>query len=73
MTLRPGEYTRTDSGHARGMTIHPGPGPTEYGRGAVATTLPFAMVDTLFVSPELESVRRSTVEFAKLVRRRFRR
>jgi sigma non-opioid intracellular receptor len=31
------------------------------------------MVDTLLVSLELESVRRSTVEFAKLVSRRFRR
>jgi len=30
------------------------------------------MVDTLLVSLEFESVRRSTVEFAKLVRRRFR-
>jgi hypothetical protein len=39
----------------------------------VVTTLPFAMVDTLLVSLELESVRRSTVEFAKLVSRRFRR
>ena len=39
-------------------------------RGAVATTLPFAMVDTLLLSLEFESVRRSTVEFAKLVRRR---
>jgi sigma non-opioid intracellular receptor len=34
--------------------------------------LPFAMVDTL-LSLEFESVRRSTVEFTKLVRRRFRR
>jgi hypothetical protein len=31
------------------------------------------MVDTLLVSLELESVRRSTVEFAKLVRGRLRR
>jgi hypothetical protein len=30
-------------------------------------------VDTLFVSLELEFVRRSTVEFSKLVTRRFRR
>ena len=36
-------------------------------------TLPFAMVDTLFLSLELESVRRSTVEFTKLLSRRFRR
>jgi hypothetical protein len=31
------------------------------------------MVDTLLVSLELESVRRSAVEFTKLVGRRFRR
>jgi hypothetical protein len=31
------------------------------------------MVDTLLVSLEFESVRRSTVEFAKLVGKRFRR
>jgi hypothetical protein len=37
------------------------------------TTLPFAMVDTLLVSLELEYGRRSTVEFAKLVTRRFQR
>jgi len=73
MTLLPGEHTRTEKGHARGLTIHPGSWHIEYGRGAVATTLPFAMVDTLLVSLELESVRRSTVEFAKLVSRRFRR
>ncbi|RDH78968.1 isomerase [Mycolicibacterium moriokaense] len=72
-TLKPGEHTRTDKGHARGMTIHPGSFHIEYGRGAVATTLPFAMVDTLLVSLELESVRRSTVEFAKLATRRFKR
>jgi hypothetical protein len=42
-------------------------------RGAVVTTLPFAMVDTLLLSLELESVRRSTVEFTKLITRRFRR
>lgn len=72
-TLRPGERTHTERGHARGMTIAPGSFHIEYGRGAVATTLPFAMVDTLLVSLELESVRRSTVEFAKLVRRRRRR
>jgi sigma non-opioid intracellular receptor len=73
MTLRPGEHTRTEKGHARGLTIHPGSFHIEYGRGAVATTLPFAMVDTLLVSLELESVRRSTAEFAKLVRRGRRR
>lgn len=69
-TLRPGERTCLERGHARGLTIHPGSWHLEYGRGAVATTLPFAMVDTLLVSLEFESVRRSTVEFAKLVRRR---
>lgn len=69
-SLLPGERTCLERGHARGLTIHPGSWHLEYGRGAVATTLPFAMVDTLFVSLEFESVRRSTVEFAKLVRRR---
>jgi hypothetical protein len=73
MTLHPGEHTRTDRGHARGMTIHPGSWHIEYGRGVVATTLPFAMVDTLFVSLELESVRRSAVEFTRLLAKRFRR
>ncbi|MGX9788008.1 isomerase [Mycobacterium sp. MMS18-G62] len=73
MTLRPGEHTCLEKGRARGLTIHPGSWHIEYGRGAVATTLPFAMVDTLLVSLEFESVRRSTVEFTKLVTRRFRR
>ena len=73
MSLRPGEHTRTDRGHARGMTIHPGSWHIEYGRGVVVTTLPFAMVDTLFVSLELESVRRSAVEFTRLLAKRFRR
>src|SRR5690349_7350718 len=68
--LLPGERTCLHRGHARGLTIHPGSWHLEYGRGAVATTLTFAMVDTLLVSLEFESVRRSTVEFAKLVRRR---
>ena len=72
-TLKPGEHTRTEKGHARGMTIAPGSFHIEYGRGAVATTLPFAMVDTLLVSLELESVRRSTAEFGKLVAKRVRR
>jgi hypothetical protein len=71
--LLPGEHTCLEKGHARGLTIHPGSWHIEYGRGAVVTTLPFAMVDTLLVSLELESVRRSTVEFAKLVGKRFRR
>ncbi len=73
MTLLPGEHACLEKGHARGLTIHPGSWHIEYGRGAVATTLPFAMVDTLLVSLEFESVRRSTVEFTKLVRHRFRR
>jgi hypothetical protein len=72
-TLRPGDRTCLERGHARGLTIHPGSWHLEYGRGAVVTTLPFAMVDTLLVSLELESVRRSTAEFSKLVSRRFRR
>ncbi|OBI84495.1 isomerase [Mycobacterium sp. E740] len=71
-TLLPGEQTCTDKGQARGMTIHPGSWHIEYGRGAVVTTLPFAMVDTLLVSLEFESVRRSAVEFARLIRRRSR-
>jgi sigma non-opioid intracellular receptor len=71
--LRPGEHTCLEKGHARGLTIHAGSWHIEYGRGAVVTTLPFAMVDTLLVSLELESVHRSTVEFAKLVTKRFRR
>jgi sigma non-opioid intracellular receptor len=73
MTLMPGERTCLEKGHARGLTIHPGSWHLEYGRGAVVTTLPFAMVDTLLVSLELESVRRSTAEFAKLVSKRLRR
>lgn len=73
MTLRPGEHTCLDKGHARGLTIHPGSWHIEYGRGAVVTTLPFAMVDTLFLSLEVESVHLSTIEFSKLVTRRFRR
>jgi hypothetical protein len=68
--LLPGGHTCLKNGRARGLTIHPGH--IEYGRGAVVTTLPFAMVDTLLVSIELESVRISTVEFDKLLRRRFR-
>ncbi|MBU9763369.1 isomerase [Mycobacterium sp. TNTM28] len=71
--LLPGQRTCLERGHARGLTIHPGSWHLEYGRGAVVTTLPFAMVDTLLVSLELESVRRSTVEFSKLVSRRLRR
>ncbi|STZ45438.1 ERG2 family protein [Mycolicibacterium gilvum] len=71
--LRPGDRTCLERGHARGLTIHPGSWHLEYGRGAVPTTLPFAMVDTLLVSLEFESVRRSTVEFAKLIRRGRRR
>ncbi|MGV0606408.1 isomerase [Mycolicibacterium sp. XJ1904] len=70
MVLLPGERTCLEKGKARGLTIHPGSWHIEYGRGAVATTLPFAMVDTLLVSLELDSVRRSTVEFSRLIRRR---
>src|SRR5215217_8821795 len=73
MTLRPGEHTCLERGRARGLTIAPGSFHIEYGRGAVMTTLPFAMVDTLFVSLELESVRRSTVEFGRLVAKGVRR
>jgi hypothetical protein len=72
-TLLPGGHAHMERGQARGMTIHPGSWHIEYGRGAVATTLPFAMVDTLLVSLELESVRRSAVEFARLIARRRRR
>ncbi|GAC1652154.1 MAG: hypothetical protein NVS4B6_28490 [Mycobacterium sp.] len=71
--LLPGGHTCLEKGHARGLTIHPGSWHIEYGRGAVATTLPFAMVDTLLVSLEIESVRRSTSEFTKLIRQRFHR
>jgi sigma non-opioid intracellular receptor len=71
--LLPGGHTCLDKGHARGLTIHPGSWHVEYGRGAVVTTLPFAMVDTLLVSLELESVRRSAVEFTELIRRQRRR
>ena len=73
MTLLPGEHTFLEKGHARGLTIHPGSWHIEYGRGAVVTILPFAMVDTLFLSLELKSARRSTSEFVKLVTKRFRR
>jgi len=71
--LLPGEHTCLEKGHARGLTIHPGSWHIEYGRGTVVTTLPFAMMDTLLLSLELESVRKSTVEFAKLIRKRTRR
>jgi len=73
MTILPGDHASMEKGHARGLTIHPGSWHIEYGRGAVVTTLPFAMVDTLLVSLEWESVRRSAVEFTKLVARRLRR
>jgi hypothetical protein len=71
--MLPGEHACTEKGHARGLTIHPGSWHIEYGRGAVVTTLPFAMVDTLLVSLEFESVRRSAVEFTKLATKRFHR
>ena len=70
MTSLPGEHTCMEKGQARGLTIHPGSWHIEYGRGAVVTTLPFAMVDTLLVSLEFESVRRSAAEFGRLVRGR---
>jgi hypothetical protein len=72
MTLPPGEHACMEKGRARGLTIHPGSWHIEYGRGAVVTTLPFAMVDTLLVSLEIGSVRRSAVEFTRLLRTRFR-
>lgn len=71
--LLPGDRTCLHRGHARGLTIQPGSWHIEYGRGAVVTTLPFAMVDTLVLSLELESVRRSTAEFTALLRRRLHR
>lgn len=72
ITVLPGEHACLEKGHARGLTIHPGSWHIEYGRGMVVTTLPLAMVDTLLVSLELESVRRSAVEFTKLLSRRRR-
>jgi hypothetical protein len=71
--LRPGERACLEKGRTRGLTIHPGSWHIEYGRGAVATTLPFAMAETLLTSLELPSVVLSTKEFARLVRRRPRR
>jgi sigma non-opioid intracellular receptor len=68
--LRPGERTCLEKGHTRGLTIHPGSWHLEYGRGAVATTLPFAMAETLLTSLELPSLVLSTKEFARLVLRR---
>jgi hypothetical protein len=74
MTLRPGEHTCLEKGRARGLTIHPGSWHIEYGRGAVVTTLPFAMVDRLLpVAGTRVPSSLSTVEFTKLVTRRFRR
>ncbi len=72
MSLLPGGHTCLEKGRARGLTIHPGSWHIEYGRGAVVTTLPFAMVDTLFVSLEFASVRRSAVEFGRLAAKRRR-
>ena len=62
--------TCLEKGHTRGLTIHPGSWHLEYGRGAVATTLPFAMAETLLTSLELPSLVLSTKEFARLVLRR---
>jgi hypothetical protein len=72
-TLLPGEHTCLEKGRVRGLTIHPGSWHIEYGRGAVVTTLPFATAETLFVSLEFSSMRRSAVEFTKLVKRNRRR
>ena len=71
--LLPGGRTVLAKGEARGLTIAPGSWHIEYGRGAVVTTLPFAMVDTLLLSLEVESVRRSSVEFSRLLRKQLRR
>lgn len=71
-TLLPGDGTCLERGHARGLTIHPGSWHLEYGRGAIITTVPFAMVDTMLVSLDYESVRRSAKEFARIVSRRIR-
>ncbi len=68
-TMLPGTLAVLEKGHLRGMTISPGSWHLEYGRGAVLTTLPFAMVDTLLLSLELASVRRSATEFFALRRR----
>ena len=69
-TLRPGERTCLEKGRTRGLTIHPGSWHLEYGRGAVATTLPFAVAETLLTSLELPSLVLSTKEFARLAFRR---
>jgi hypothetical protein len=73
MTLRPGERTCLEKGHVRGLTIHAGSWHIEYGRGAVATTLPFAMAETVLTSLEFPSVALSTKEFTRLMLRRRRR
>ena len=69
--LLPGEYQRLERGHIRGFNIKPGSFHIEYGRGAVVTTMPFGMVETVFSSLDFGSVRRSTVEFARLASRRL--
>jgi sigma non-opioid intracellular receptor len=69
-TLLPGEHARLEKGQVKGLTIHPGSWHIEYGRGAVVTTLPFAMTETLLVSLEFASMRRSAAEFVKMVNRR---
>ena len=69
-TLLPGGHACLEKGHVRGLTIHPGSWHIEYGRGAVLTTLPFATAETLLVSLEFASMRRSAVEFAKMLGRR---
>jgi hypothetical protein len=70
--LLPGGYQRLEKGQIRGFTIKPGSFHIEYGRGAVVTTLPFGMVETVFSSLDLGSVRRSTVEFTKMASRQIR-
>jgi hypothetical protein len=69
-TLLPGEHACLERGRVRGLTIHPGSWHIEYGRGAVVTTLPFAMAETLLTSLEFASMRRSAVEFVKMINRR---
>jgi hypothetical protein len=71
--LLPGGYQRLEKGQIRGFNIKPGSFHIEYGRGAVVTTMPFGMVETVFSSLDFSSVGRSTVEFARLAARRLRR
>jgi hypothetical protein len=70
--LLPGGRQSLERGQIRGFNIRPGSFHIEYGRGAVLTTVPFGMVETVFSSLDLGSVGRSTVEFAKLASGRLR-